>query len=51
MAKNIKIMTLDGVVTLRGPVKSPHDKETIVAKAQQIAGMDKVDNQLEVKGR
>lgn len=51
MAKNIKIITVDGVVTLRGPVRSPHEKETIVAKAQQIAGMDKVDNQLEVKGR
>jgi hyperosmotically inducible protein len=51
MAKNIKIITVDGVVTLRGPVKNPHEKETIAAKAQQIAGVNKVDNQLEVKGR
>jgi len=51
MAKNIKIITVDGVVTLRGPVRSPHEKETIAAKAEQIAGMDKIDNQLEVKGR
>jgi hyperosmotically inducible periplasmic protein len=51
MAKNIKIITVNGVVTLRGPVKNPHEKETIEAKAQQLAGMNKIDNQLEVKGR
>ena len=51
MAKNIKIITANGVVTLRGPVKNPQEKQTIEAKAQQIAGMNKVDNQLEVKGQ
>jgi hyperosmotically inducible periplasmic protein len=51
MAKNIKIITVNGVVTLRGPVKNPHEKEAIEAKAQQIAGINNVDNQLEVKGR
>ena len=50
-AKNIKIITINGVVTLRGPVNSPHEKETIAAKAQQIAGVNSIDNQLEVKGR
>ena len=50
-AKNVKIITVDGVVTLRGPVNSPHEKQVIAAKAQQIAGVNKVDNQLEVKGR
>jgi hyperosmotically inducible protein len=49
-AKNIKIITVDGVVTLRGPVQNPREKEIIAAKAQQIAGVDKIDNQLEVKG-
>jgi hyperosmotically inducible protein len=48
-AKNIKIITVDGVVTLRGPVQNPREKEIIEAKAQQIAGADKIDNQLEVK--
>jgi len=47
-AKNIKIITNNGVVTLRGPVNSPQEKETIEAKAQGIAGMNKVDSQLEV---
>ena len=49
-AKNVKIITTDGIVTLRGPVQSPHEKEAIEAKARQLAGMNKVDNQLEVKG-
>jgi hyperosmotically inducible periplasmic protein len=51
LAKNIKIITVDGVVTLRGPVQSPQEKEIIQTKAQQIAGIDKIDNQLEVKER
>lgn len=46
--KNVKIITIDGTVTLRGPVKSEKEKADIVAKAQQIAGVKKVDNQLEV---
>jgi hyperosmotically inducible periplasmic protein len=50
-AKNIKIITTNGVVTLRGPVKDSLEKENIEAKAQQIAGTSKIDNQLEVKGR
>lgn len=50
MAKNVKIITADGVVTLRGPVQSPHEKEVIEAKARQFAGINQVDNQLEVKG-
>jgi osmotically-inducible protein OsmY len=51
MAKNIKIITVDGVVTLRGPVQSSQEGAAIQAKAQQIAGIDRIDNQLEVKGR
>jgi len=50
-AKNIKIITNNGVVTLRGPVNDFREKENIEAKAQQIAGVNRVDNQLEVKAR
>jgi osmotically-inducible protein OsmY len=50
-AKNIKIITNNGVVTLRGPVNDAHEKEKIEAKAQQIAGVNRIDNQLEVKAR
>jgi hyperosmotically inducible periplasmic protein len=46
--KNVKIITNDGTVTRRGPVKSEKEKSTIGAKAQQIAGVKNVDNQLEI---
>jgi osmotically-inducible protein OsmY len=46
--KNVKIITVDGTVTLRGPVKSEKEKANIAAKAQQIAGVKKVDNLLEI---
>jgi osmotically-inducible protein OsmY len=46
--KNVKIITVDGTVTLRGPVKSEKEKINIGAKAQQIAGVKKIDNLLEI---
>jgi len=48
-AKNIKIITTNGKVTLRGPVKTAQEQQTIVAIAKQIAGDSSVDNQLEIK--
>jgi osmotically-inducible protein OsmY len=50
-AKNVKIMSTGGSVTLRGPVANEKEKTAIAAKAQQIAGNTKVDNQLEIKGQ
>jgi len=50
-AKNIKIITVDGTVTLRGPVKTEGERADIVAKAAQIAGDSNVHNELEVAGR
>ena len=47
--KNVKIIAQDGKVTLKGPVDSQQEKETIASEAVEIAGKDKVDNQLEVK--
>jgi hyperosmotically inducible protein len=47
-AKNVKIITNDGTVTLRGPVKSEKEKSDIEAKAKQVAGVKRVDNQIEV---
>ena len=47
-AKNVKIITNDGTVTLRGPVKSEKEKTDIEAKAKQVAGVKIVDNQIEV---
>lgn len=49
-AQNIKIITVNGVVTLRGPVKNAAEKETIAAKAQKVVGVTRVDNQIELTG-
>jgi len=48
-AKNVKIITVNGKVTLRGPVNNAQERSAIEAAARKIAGADKVDNQLEVK--
>jgi hyperosmotically inducible periplasmic protein len=48
-AKNVKIIAQDGKITLKGPVDTQQEKETIGSEAGGIAGKDKVDNQLEVK--
>ena len=48
-AKNVKIITADGVVTLRGPVQNEAEKTKIAELAQSAAGNAKIDNQLEVK--
>lgn len=47
-AKNCKIITENGVVTLRGVVDSQAEKDSIEAKAKAVAGVSRVDNQLEV---
>ena len=51
MAHNVKIISANGSVILRGPVKTKEEKAAVANKAQAIAGADKVDNQLEVKGQ
>ena len=50
-AKNVKIITVDGAVTLRGPVKTEREKADIAAKAAQLAGDSNVHNELEVAGQ
>jgi len=47
-AHNVKVITVDGIVTLRGPVNSAQEKAKVFATAQRIAGVKHVDNQLEV---
>jgi hyperosmotically inducible protein len=47
-AHNVKIITRDGAVTLRGPVANKEEKETVAKKAEAINGVGKVDNQLEI---
>jgi hyperosmotically inducible periplasmic protein len=48
-AHNIKIITQNGQVTLKGPVRSESEKAAIEAKATAVAGTDKVTNDLNVK--
>jgi hyperosmotically inducible periplasmic protein len=47
-AKNVKIITADGVVTLRGPVASEDERHAIANVAKNTAGVARVDNQLEI---
>ena len=48
-AKNVKIITANGKVTLRGPVNSEDEKRLVAQIAERIAQRGNVDNQLEVK--
>jgi hyperosmotically inducible protein len=47
-AKNVKIITVDGKVTLRGPVQTPQEKAAIESHAKQ-AGAKSITNELEVE--
>lgn len=47
-AQNVKIMTEAGHVTLRGPVTTAAERDSIDKIAKEVAGSDKVDNQLDV---
>jgi len=48
-AKNVKIITINGKVTLRGPVKSEAERSAIEAAARRAAGSGaQVDSQLEL---
>ncbi len=48
-AKNIKIVTSEGAVTLRGPVKDVTEKDRVTTKARQVAGDAKVTDLLEIE--
>jgi len=47
-AHNVKIISRDGMVTLRGAVKSDDEKKSIEDKATEIAGQGKVTSELTV---
>lgn len=48
-AKNVKIITNNGVVVLRGPVATEQEREAIEVKAKGVAGVKRVENELEAK--
>ena len=49
-ARNVKIITSEGHVTLRGPVNSAEEKRLIGEIANRIVTAEHADNQLEVNG-
>ena len=46
---NVKVITQNGMVTLKGPVRSEEEKKAVEAKAAEIAGADKVTNEIDVQ--
>jgi osmotically-inducible protein OsmY len=47
-AHNVKIVAQDGQVTLKGPVRSDEEKQSVEAKAVEVAGAGHVTNQISV---
>ena len=47
-AGNVKIITVDGMVTLKGPVRSEHEKSAIEEIVAQIVGKDKIQSEIEI---
>lgn len=47
-ARNIKIITINGKVTLKGPVRSTTDENTILMHARAAAGTPNVVNEIAI---
>jgi osmotically-inducible protein OsmY len=47
-AHNVKIITQDGKVTLKGPVRTQEEKAAVESKATTIAGDGNVTSQIEI---
>jgi hyperosmotically inducible periplasmic protein len=48
---NVKVITQNGMVTLKGPVRSEEEKKAIAAKAAEVAGGDKVTDEMDIKSK
>ena len=48
-AHNVKMISQNGKVTLKGPVRSEEEKQTIEQKATEVAGAGNVTNEITVK--
>ncbi len=48
-AHNVKIISQNGQVTLKGPVRSEDEKRAVETKAAEVAGQDKVSSELNIK--
>jgi hyperosmotically inducible periplasmic protein len=47
----VKIVTRDGKVTLKGPVRSNDEKQIVEAKAADVAGATNITNQVSVAAK
>ena len=47
-AHNVKIVSQGGQVTLKGPVRSEQEKQTVEAKAVEVAGAGRVVNEMSI---
>ena len=47
-AHNVKVISQDGKVTLKGPVRSSSEKASIEAKAAEVVGQDNVTSELAI---
>lgn len=47
-AQNVKIITANGVVVLRGPVASQAEVNRVLAHVQEANGISRIDNQITV---
>lgn len=50
-AHNVKIIAVDGKVTLKGPVRSEEEKKTVEQKATEVAGAGNVTNEITIKAK
>jgi osmotically-inducible protein OsmY len=50
-AHNVKIVSQNGVVTLKGPVRSEEEKHNVETKAAEIAGRDNIRSEMSVAPR
>jgi hyperosmotically inducible periplasmic protein len=48
-AHNVKIVTVNGAVTLKGPVQSEEEKQKVASEAANAVSADKITNELTVK--
>ncbi len=50
-AHNVKVITQNGQVTLKGPVRSDEEKRAVESKATEIAGENRVTSELDIKSK
>jgi osmotically-inducible protein OsmY len=48
-AHNVKVISQNGKVTLKGPVRSEEEKSTVESKANEIAGSGNVTSEITVR--